>query len=211
MRQPSSFRKWIDLETKKQSFIEAAGNDDFPQKVFEYLSAAFDVPIRKLEGQGWKNTVLSLHKAYAQFLPKTIPLLDSAPKDTKPVDWDYDNRTWNYYSHLIAKAYGWTLDYIGNLDVNEALAHLQEILTDDQLEREFVYGLSEIAYPYNKSTKKSEFKPMKRPYWMKPVIKEVKMVKIRRDMLPVGRIQNIHGLPEEFKSIATEKINPTRN
>lgn len=202
----NTFRKWVELEKKKSDFISAAESDEFPEKVFAYLSAAG----YSTKGD-WRSTVLSLQKAYVEYLPKSLPILDAAPKEGKPVDWDYDNRTWNFYSHLLAKSYGWTLEYIAELETNEALGHLQEILTEDHLEKEFVYSLSEVAYPYNKSTKKSEFKPMKRPYWMKPVINtEIKKFKIKRDMLPMGKIVDISGLPPQYQieGLETEKIKP---
>jgi hypothetical protein len=132
-------------------------------------------------------------------------MLRDSPKESKPVDWDYDGRTWAYYSHLLAKAYGWTLEYVAEMDVNEALAHLQEIMTDDHLEKEFTYSLSEVAYPYNKSTKTSNFKPMTKPYWMRPPMKQIPTYKIRRDMLPQGRIVDLAGNPSQFSTEGREE------
>lgn len=214
MRQPSSFRKWLDLEKLKQDFIEAAENDDFPQRVFAYLSAAFDTPAK--EKAEWRSTVLSIQKAHEKnFINITIPIIKDAPKSGKEADWNYVGRDWHYYSHILAQAYGWTLEYIGDLDVNTAFGHIQEIMTDEQLEHEFAHGLSEIAYRYNKSTKKSDFVPMKRPYWMKPATpQEIKKIRIRRDMIPVGNIEHISGLPPEyqFKEInETNKAKETKS
>ncbi len=204
------FRKWLDLENKKSKCIEAAESEAFPEKVYAYLSAALDVPTKRLEKMTWESTVHSLLKESAKFSPnRELPLLKDAPKDSKSVDWDYDGRNWHYYSHLIAKAYGWTLEYIGNLHPDIALAHIQEILTSNHIDDEFLYGLSEVAYPYNKNTKKSEYKPMKRPYWMKQSApKEIKRFKIRRDALPVGRIMDISGLPAEYAIIGLETEKP---
>jgi hypothetical protein len=197
---PPGFRKWLDLENKKSTFLEAVESEAFPDKVYAYLSTALAIPVKRLDKKSWENTVRSLLKESIRFIPShDLPILRDAPKDSKPVDWDYPERTWFFYSHMLAKAYGWTLEYIAKLGVNEALAYLQEILTDDHLDREFEYGLSEMAYPYNKSSKKSEFKPMKRPYWMKQSApKEIKRFKIRRDSLPVGRIVDISGLPAQY-------------
>lgn len=212
VRSSIGFRKWIELETKKQSFIEAAENDDFPQKVFVYLSAAFDTPFK--EGQGWENAVRSIQKAHEQNSVEIyIPIIKDAPKSGKEIDWNYSGRDWHYYSHILSQAYGWTLEYIGNLDVNTAFAHIQEVLTDEQVEKEFTHGLSEVAYRYNKSTKKSEYVPLKRPYWMRAATPQtIKKVVIRADMIPVGNIQHVSGLPEEyqFKEYETNKAKKTK-
>ena len=197
---PMRFRKYLDLENKKSILMAEAESNAFPEKVYAYLSASLDVPVKKLEKQSWESTVLSLVKESAKFTPNhELPLLKDAPKDgDKKVAWDYPGRTWVYYSHLLARAYGWTAEYIANLGVDEALAYLQEILTDDHLDREFEYSLSEIAYPYNKATKTSKFKPMSRPYWMKLTVQPVKKIKMLRSSLPVGNGVDLSGMPAEF-------------
>lgn len=196
---PLGFRKWIEQENLKSQLIEEAESEAFPDKVFAYLSASLSIPIKSLEKKSWENTVQSLLKESAKFSPdRKLPMLKDAPKDSSKVEWDYDGRTWNYYSHLLAHAYGWTLEYIANLGVDEALAHLQEILTDEHLDREFLYGLSEIAYPFNKSTKKSHFKPMTRPYWMRVSVKPIQKTRMRRSLLPVGEGIDLSGMPDEY-------------
>lgn len=203
------FRKWILLENKKTDILKATEDESFPEKVYSYLSVAVDSPIKKLENKDWQNTLLAMTDAMQRFAPdSSLPLLQGSPKNEKPADWDYEDRAWAYHSHVLSKAYGWTLEYIADLEVNEALAHLQEIYVDEQLEQEFEYGLSEVAYQYEKSTKTSKFVPMKRPYFMRPKISTaIKKVRIRRDMLPIGRIIDISGMPEEFAipGLVTEK------
>ena len=205
------FRKWLSLEAHREQLTKAAESSDFPDKVFAYLSVAFDEYPNKPEP--WENTVFSLLEGMRLQPDKSLPFIKDAPKgqDGKPADWDYEGREWAYWSHLLAKHYGWTLEYIGGLDVNEALARIQEILTDEQLEREFYYGLSEIAYPYNKSTKKNHFKPLSRPYWMRPAVPKLKTVKFRRDMLPVGLVQDISGMPDEYNPIKDAVKNAQKN
>jgi hypothetical protein len=205
---PLGFRKWLELENLKSKFVEAAEKSDFPEKVYAYLSAALDVPAGKLQKNGWENTVLSLMKSVSDYPLKQIPLLKDAPKEKNEEDWTYEGRTWFYYAHLISNAYGWTLDYIANLDPNEALAHLQEIMTSEFLQKEFAYGLSEVAYPYNPSTKKSEYKAMSRPYWMRLKKKEVKKTRMKRNLLPIGVGVDVSGLPKEY---GAEAIISTRN
>ena len=193
------FRKYLDLETKKSSLLKESESAAFPDQVYAYLSDSLGVPVKRLEKQDWENTVQLLLKESTKVqLNRDIPMLKDAPKDTKNVDWDYPGRTWAYYSHLLAKAYGWTIEYIANLDVNEAIAYLQEILTEEHLHNEFAYSLSEIAYPYNSSTKTSNYKPMSRPYWMKATVQPIKKMKMRKSMLPVGAGQDLSGLPAEY-------------
>lgn len=195
---PVGFRKWLTLENLKSSILEAAGDGSFPDKVYSYLSAALEVPIEKLERESWESTVLTLLKNQSK--PIDVPILKNAPTNLKPVDWEYEGRTWFYYAHILSSAYGWSLEYIAELDPAEAMSLIQEIFTDDQLEKEFNYSLSELAYQYDKNTKKSNFKPMKRPYWMRPLAPtEVKKVRIRRDMLPQGRIIDMSGMPPQYQ------------
>lgn len=117
-------------------------------------------------------------------------------KEEEP--WDYEGRTWHFYSHLLAKHYGWTLEYISQLHPSDALAKIQEILTDEQLEREFQHSLSDVAYPYNSQTKKSEFHPLSRPFWMRPKIKETPKIKIPAIYMPIG-VVDYSSLPDELK------------
>lgn len=196
---PLGFRKYIELENLKSKLLEDAESEAFPEKVFAYLSASLSAPVNKLEKKSWEDTVKSLLKESAKFSPdRKLPMLKDAPKDSSKVEWDYDGRTWNYYSHLIAQAYGWTLEYISELGVDEALAHLQEIMTDEHLEHEFLHGLSEIAYPYNKASKTSTYKPLKRPYWMRVAVKPIQKFKMRRSLLPVGAGVDLSGMPDEY-------------
>lgn len=197
---PLGFRKYIELENLKSQLIKEAESEAFPDKVFAYLSASLSISVKRLEKKSWEDTVKSLLKEASRFSPdRELPMLKDAPKEPgEKVQWDYPNRTWNYYSHLLAQAYGWTLEYIANLDVDEALAHLQEILTDEHLEHEFVYSLSEIAYPYSKASKTSTFKPMKRPYWMRVAVKPIRKMRMRRSLLPVGAGIDLSGMPDEY-------------
>jgi hypothetical protein len=194
-QKPLGFRKWIDLENHKKSIAEAVEGSEFPTEVIAYLSTAFGD--KGWEKKPWKTPVYSMMEGFTKFNPKPLPLLE-APPNKKKVDWEYEGRTWSYFSHILADAYGWTLEYIGSMDVNEALGHIQEILTNDFLNQEFQHSLSELSYEYNKSTKKSYYKPLTRPYWMRPASKPTQVVRIRRDMLPVGYVIDASGLGKEL-------------
>ena len=209
-QKPLGFRKWVTLENLKKQLSEAVEGSDFPDVAITYLSTAFGN--KKWENKFWKTSVYSMLEGFRELNPNLpLPILN-APNKGKESDWEYESRSWFYFSHIIASAYGWSLEYIANLDANEALAHIQEILTDEHLDREFEYSLSEVAYVYDKGSKKYNFKPMPRPYWMKPLApKKPKIVKFRKDMMPVGVIQDVSGMPNEFNPLRNEKTNTSKD
>lgn len=179
-----------------------------PDKILAYLSAALNLKQEDLEKRDWLTCMKLFNQALARSPKIDVPIIKNAPKDGKDADWDYPGRSVYHYTHILASAYGWDAEYIANLEVQEAMALIQEIMTDKHLDEEFLYSLSEIAYPYNKSTKKHNFKPLVRPYWMRPIAPPMpKKVRMRRDMLPVGRIVDISGLPDQFQieGLETEK------
>ena len=105
-------------------------------------------------------------------------------KEVLPEPWEYDNRWIASWIHHVASHYGWSLPDILNLVVEDFFALLQEIMLENQIEREWGYSLSELAYPYNEASKMREFKPLKRPSWM------------RKDLQPNPRYKNQAPLPE---------------
>jgi len=102
----------------------------------------------------------------------------------------YKTDTWYIWANVIAKAYGWKLEYIANLDVETGIGIIQEILYDEQTSKEWEWGLSDRSIGYK--DKQSYFIPYEKPEWMRPPIEttfvEPKKVKIRKDMLPVGPV-----------------------
>lgn len=197
-----TFKYWLDLESAKEKFFTAAesGRDEFPNLVLNYLSAAvgFKWWWKQLYWQDVFEVVNSVSNRTSP--PRSIPLLRDIPTgdNQQEVDWNYENRTWHYWSHLLANAYGWTLEYIAGLDVVAALLQVQEILTSQQLDREFSWSLSEIAYPYDSGTKKQNFKSMPRPYWMRPAQKPVVVTKMRREFMPMGMVENASGMTNDI-------------
>lgn len=165
-----------------------------------YLSTAFRVSSRWYDHADWTKVVAAFYQALSQSpiikLPITSPTNEHSKSDEA---WSYDGRMWHLYSHMLAKTYGWTLEYISQLRVSDALATIQEIITDDQLEREFYYGLSEVAYVYDKNSKTSKFKPLPRPSWMRPRVQpeKIKKFKIPASMIPMGNVIT-DALPEEY-------------
>lgn len=210
IQKPLGFRRWLELEHHKKLISEAVESSEFPEKVFDYLSTAFGD--RKWDKQGWKTPVFSFLESLEKFNPdSSLPILHPPKDGKKDEDFDYKGRSWNYFSHLLADAYGWTLDYIAELDVNEALGHIQEVLTAEYLKQSFHHSLSEVAYVYDKNTKKSSYKPLPKPYWLRPLPKPIKKFRIKRSMLPVGYVVDASGMAEELglSSIVTKENNET--
>lgn len=186
------FRAWIELEDKKEQLKKAVeeGSPDFPVKLVSFISTALNINDQKLLELSWENCLALFQEILLRNRPRiSLPIIVEFQKEKiKPNDWDYEGRLWHLYSHLFAKTYGWTLEYIAQLDVDEALAKIQEILTDEQLEREFQWSTSEIAYPYDGHSKTSKFQPLPRPFWMKPKINAPMKTKILKSLMPMGSI-----------------------
>ena len=106
-------------------------------------------------------------------------------KDEKEA-WDYDGRPYAMYLNIIASAYGWTQKEIEKLDVDIALALVQEIITDEQLDREFLWSMSDRSYIYNYNTKSGKANPLERPHFMKVEVQAPKKTKILKSMMPQG-------------------------
>lgn len=125
-------------------------------------------------------------------------IIRHAVSSDKRVAWDNYLRSSLIWVHMIAKAYGWTKDEIENLWPEDAIALVQEILADEHIDREFIHALSEVAYEYNKTTKKSQYRPLQRPAWMALGDRDGKprKTKLRKDWLPTGNVVYPEGAEE---------------
>lgn len=161
----------IDLQLGREVFLDAYSPDVVLYTVFEILNG------NRLETE-------------LQFLK---PPPDDG-KESKTEIWHYPGRFYSQLIHILANNYHWELDKILQSDLNQLLFFIQEILVDAQMEREWTYGLSELAYKYNEGTKKSEFVPLMRPHWMDEKLKAglPEKVRIPRSLLPYG-VTNISG------------------
>lgn len=192
------FKKWLELESYKEKIIKATDGGDFPKALLKYLSVALGVSERWFEEADWVLLVSAFYLSISKSPKVDLPITQASEERHKEEDWSYDGRMWHLYSHILAKSYGWDLEYISCLHVGEALAKIQEILTDEQLEHEFTYGLSEMAYSYDKHTQKSKFVPLPRPSWMRPKAKPIQKFMIPASMLPAGVINMADALPDEY-------------
>lgn len=182
-------KEWLALEEIRAKIIGAAesGKDyaEVSAAVRDYISAACG---SEYKDTVWFETVQNFENALSANSPtKPFPLLKSKEKG-KVMPWEYEGRTWYYWLHIFSKEYGWSEEQIGRLDIDTAIGLLQETLITEQVEHEWQWSLTEIAYPYNEHTKKAEFKELPRPDWMKKIVPKPEKMKIRKDLLPTGRI-----------------------
>jgi hypothetical protein len=120
---------------------------------------------------------------------------EQGPK-SQPEPYDYEGRNWAWFVHKLASRYGWGREEIFDLYPEEAAAYLQEILISEHAEAEERYSLSELAYQYDSTTKKSHYVPYRKPPWMYST-ELPKPVKTLRAMLPFG-VKNLAGESVEY-------------
>lgn len=186
-------RQWLNLgatHTELKRAIDAGEYHSIPELVFSYISIA--LPDFNGRDAPWEfvcdlfNRISGIVK-----LDENIPLLKSfSSDDDDDSPWEYPGRNWYFWAHTIAKEYGWSLEYIAELDVNDAIKLLQEILVSTQLEKEWSWGVSDKSSGYDSSTKTSRFIPLRRPNWMQKISPVPEVIKIHRDFLPVGIIEH---------------------
>jgi hypothetical protein len=177
-----------DIQKKdKNAFKETIENIIFLQtrnmfkkeSFFDRLQAAYMITIRNRIGVD-----------AAIFRPRTNT------KEVEKVNWDYDGRTLAVWIDTFAQNYHWSLSEILNLPLNMAIYLYQEITVNAQLKREWEYSLTDLAYPYNKTLDKNEYKPLQRPDWMMAQSGNtlVPVTKIPKSMLPFGVVTDLSGM-----------------
>jgi len=195
----ANLRLWFNLEDVRSKLKEAAERGDtlaVSLLICSYLSVASDENIETFQDAPWEEVATAFVDVSALNSPRLqFPLFNN--DDIKPFDtvsWDYEGRLWYLWVHLLAKAYGWTEEYISELEIESGLAFIQEAMVEEQLRKEWEWSLTELAYEFNKNSKTSRLKPLPRPNWMRAVRKEIKKTKMLRMMLPFGLIENLSGM-----------------
>lgn len=196
--QRAKLKHWFQLEAIRGKIGEAADKGDTSQVselVCEYLSVASHEPRETFLDVDWIETATAYVET-VQFNQPNIPfpLFTAKEQQEKKEPWDYQERNWYLWLHQLAKFYGWSIEYISELELEDGIALLQEILTETQLEKEWQWQMSEIAYPYDPGSKTSKFKALDRPEWMRPKANVIKKVKMKSSMLPVGNIVDLAGV-----------------
>jgi hypothetical protein len=177
----ATLKLWLYLEEQKEQIKIAAENgqrEKLESSFNAYISAVLDTEIEDLPWYEVVNAfsaISNLNKPSFDF-----PFLRSAIEETR-IEWDYDGRTWYIWLHLLSSK-GWSIEYISNLEIDDAIGLAQEIAIDKQLELEAKWAMSQNAYNAD-----GKFQPLKRPAWMK---KPLEIVKIPKKMMPVGLVIN---------------------
>jgi len=183
----ATFRKWLELEDIRSQIKEAADqseNEKVADLLCSYLSAAL---CRGNWGKlSWESVLREYAFAVSLHTPSKVFRIFSV--DSKKQAFRINESSWYSWSSILATTYGWKLEYIAELDIDEAISLIQETLYNDQLQKEWEWALSEKSVHYDANTKKSKFKPLDRPKWMqpKPKTREPEKVKIRADIIPPG-------------------------
>jgi len=187
-------KEWLLLEEARERISKAAEVKDYSgisAAVSAYISAACDV--KDWTAKPWFETMLAFQKVYMANMPTiSFPILKVKEQGEK-MAWEYPGRSWYFWANLFSTNYGWSMETIAQMDIDDALGLFQEIMIEQQLQREWEWSTTEMAFPYNATTKKSEFKPLSRPSWMQPILPPMKKVKIRRDLMPMGKIVVLDG------------------
>lgn len=187
-------RAWLKLDTVREKLvdaIEAKDIDGVATSLCSIVSIASNVSgVDKLPWYEIANAFIAVE--YENRLTLDFALLRTTKKHQDIPAWDYQGRQWYWWHNILSSKYGWSSEYIAELDIDDATGLLQEIMIDEQLKREWEWSLTEIAYPYNATTKQSNFKPLERPEWMMIILPEnrpkIPIVRIRKDMMPVGMV-----------------------
>lgn len=194
---------WLELDSIKTDRItREAGNVEIAEAIGDYLIASLGGTKELWLSLPWKVALEWFFLVERANLPsREIPLLMSKVQREKPLAWHYAGRTWFMWADIFASEYGWGLEKTASLTIDEGIALMQEILSRRQLEREWDWMRSEVAYPYNKNTKKQEFKPIDRPDFMRPTVESVPIPKIRmpKSFLPVGNVVDVGKMQEHFE------------
>lgn len=184
-------KRWLELEEIKRKILEATEKEDaqsFLDEYYSLISVASSASVDSLYDLPW----IELAIAYTQIINLQLPEYDfpmlMVKSKHKLDDWDYEGRTWYIWLHLFAGAYHWNIEYIENLEINDAIALMHEIVSDDFHKREWEYGLSDISYSIDPTTKQGKYKPLPKPEWMqiRTKVQELPKVKILKSMMPSG-------------------------
>lgn len=191
-------KAWIEQEKLRKKFFESVSAKDVTTAcniLLQIGSMNIGISLEEIKKVFWIDVVNLFQMCILENkISVDFPVYRVTSGQLVPEVWDYPERTWYMWAHALASSFGWTLEYIAELDIHDATALLQEIYVKEQLDREFVWMTSEIAYPYNSSTKKSEFHPLPRPVWMRDELRHIDQIKsaakkvVPKDMMPIGNV-----------------------
>ena len=183
-------KKWVEFESLKENVTSEAkhGNvDGFSEAILSCVSLC--VNVEELEKVSWMDVASAYAQCQEINQPSIkFPIFLTQIRSRKQIGWDYEGRSWYVWAHLLAKAFNWSLEYIAELVIDDAIALIEEIFVQDQLDKEWEWSLSELAY----DGKSGKHKPLPRPNWMSSGYvdkkEELMKTKMPKHMMPVGNI-----------------------
>lgn len=195
-----TLKVWLQLDelnNKTLKAAEASNAQEFISSMLTYLSVAFGVSTTILAEIDWHEISIAYNRAVRTNLPR-LPLPIFIETEEVIYPWDYPGRNWYLWVHKLSSVFKWSMEYIAGLDIDDATALAQEIMVQDQFDKEWEWRRSQVAYGYDEATKKSKFIELPRPKWMlnrQPPKHAVDMskVKVPKDMLPVGLVVKADG------------------
>ena len=192
--QPAKLRKWLELEDIKfriQSAVEDKDRDRLVNLIFLYLSTAIGIETNTMLDLPYKEVLDAFNEiAKINVITMELPFMRIPVKEGKIEDtgYEYDYRSWWSWANIFSKQYGWSLEYIADLNVNDGLCLYQEYLIDKYHDRDWQWMLSERYVGWDEIRNTSKINPYPKPEWMKAQVKPVKPVQIPIEMMPVGVI-----------------------
>jgi hypothetical protein len=165
----------IQLQTKEQII---------PKKLIDGLRSIAEI---------YSNNILDAQAV--MLIPPPKSPIPNQKQENKKDRWDFQGRYVAQWIDNFARFYHWSLEEILNLDITVATYLFQEIRVNEQFDREWQYGLTELAYQDKDGSGKRIFVPLKRPYWMNEHVDGIlPKARIRKDMLPSGHIIDYSGM-----------------
>lgn len=185
------------LANEAQRNLDNGNLDGYSRAVARYLHLCGVRPWRfKLWRFKWRFRGDELRSAFETLVELnaarwTLPFMEPTGKSGDAAPCDYPGRNLAWWVHKLASRYGWTPGEIFDLWPEEAEAYLQEIFVSEYDEAEFSRSLSEVAYVYDTTTKKSTFRPLARPGWMVAQPPE-RVIRVNRSVLPQGAVVRLN-------------------
>lgn len=180
----AKLKKWFELEDIRSEIQEKAEEgENVADLLCSYLSSAI------CAGSWGKLSWECVQDEYIWSVNLHTTSKDHKIFSTKNVGSSKGlSNSWFMWANMFAENYGWSLNEIAELDVDDAISLIQEIFYSEQLRREWEWGLSDKSVSYDTRTKKAKFHPLERPDWMKIPKKIIEPEKHRifKDHLPPG-------------------------
>jgi hypothetical protein len=191
---PAKLRRWLELEDVKFRISEAVEDKDrnkLVNLIYLYLFTAIGIETNTMLDVPYREVLDAFNEiAKTNVITMELPFMRISSKREKLEDtgYEYDFRSWWSWANIFSTKYGWSLEYIAEMNVSDGLCLYQEYLIDKWHEREWEWMLSDHYSSYDEHTNTAKPNPYPKPEWMQPKIKEIKPTKIPIELLPIGAV-----------------------